>query len=318
MIPRITRIKENMYSSKEQIASQNKALFFRQLVGTDIHDLIEAGFPHDCKLKQPLTDRLFQHVGFRPLNKGLVAYQTQEKKSVGFLQLVKHRKWLYSIRCVFTHPNFRRMGVASGLFDFAFSRARGEGGRKIFLNVFPTAYSVIGLYSQLGFDRVAQSYEVRAYADISKSPPKHENKLKALDLSSESSRKLIFGICQSCMGDKWIDFFETDSNNLADGFSGSFKHFAFKQALVSDSINTCALVFKRPMTKIAHVELFAAQDSEFLSILDGLILNLHNQGINHLYMKLFNINDDFRIHLLKKRGFYRFHSIFMGKHLLRN
>jgi ribosomal protein S18 acetylase RimI-like enzyme len=317
VIARINRIKENADSSNRQISSQSENLIFRQFISKDIHDLLEAGFPHDYKLKQPLIDRLFERFGVRPLGKGLVAYQTQEKKTIGYLRLIKHRKWLYSIRFVFTNPQFRRMGVASNLLDFAFSRARSEGGKKVFLNVYPDAHTIIDLYSKCGLERISRGYEVWAFADVLKAcaPSEIKNKFKALDLKSESSRKRIFTICQNCMGDKWTDFFEIHNNNLSDGFSGEFQRFAFKQVLVDDSLDTCAFIFKRPMTKIAHIEMIAPKDSEFINIFDALILNSHKLHINRLYMKLFNINDDLFISLLKKRGFYKFHSICMGKHL---
>jgi hypothetical protein len=245
----------------------------------------------------------------------LVAYHTQKKKAIGFLQLVKHSKWLYSIKFAFTNPDFRRMGVATGLFNFAFSIAKKEGGRKIFLNVFPDDTGIIRLYNKLGFEKISNNFEVWGQGQVFNPQFVDTNQLKAIDLNSKRSRNFIFDICQRSMDKKWIDFFEINSNTLMKGFSGDFKRFFNKKAFALDSIDSFCLVFKRPLLKFGFVELFSNKDSDTIGLIDLLLPILSNLGIDRLKMKLFNIRSDSSIQSIKKMGLYRYHSICMGKYI---
>ena len=295
-------------------SSSNKNIIFRQLINKDINNLIENGFPQQgIRFKQTLIDKSFQYVGLKPFSKELVAYHTKEKQVIGFLQLNRHSNWLYSIKFAYTHPNFRKMGVASGLFKFAFSQARSEGGRKLFLNVDPTLTFIIELYKKMGFYVITKSFEVWAQVGVSKSLLQTESTLNEIDISSKNSRNFLFDICQRYLSDEWLKFFELNINNLINGFSGDFRRFFSKKAFVNNSNNSFVLFFRRPLSKIAFAELFAASDSEVPTILDGLLPILRDLGINCVSLKMFNITSDSLIQVMKKNEFYIYHSLCMGK-----
>lgn len=293
---------------------KEKTIVFRQLETNDIIPLMKAGFPHKkSRLKQSLPDRFFQRIGFKPLINGLVAYHTQEKQTIGFLQLNKHSKWLYSIKFAFTNPNFRRKGIGSNLFNFAFSQARNKGARKIFLNVDPYEASSIGLYRKLGFELISKSYEVWARIVLPKNILRDERYLNSINLDSSPAKVALFDICKKCINNELLDFFEVKYSTLLNGFSGDFRHLYFKSAFTNNNKTSFALVFKRPMLKNLFVELFVSNDSEVPHMFDGLIHAFKGQGINEISLRMFNIKDESCIQLIKKRGFYVYHSLSMGK-----
>jgi len=301
---------------RKHITFSNNVIIFRQLKNRDVDNLLKAGYPHQKKrLKQTLVDKGLQWIGLKPLLKGLVAYHNVEKQTIGFLQLNKHSKGIHSIKFAFTNPQFRRLGVASGLFNFAFSLAKADGGRKIFLNVDALDISTIHLYNRLGFRKITNSYEVWAQVRISKSLIQPKNYLKNLDITSTLNRSFLFSVCQQCMKKEWITFFKITSNNLINGFSGDFRHFLFKSAFINGSKNSFILVFRHPFSKTAFAEFFTHMDSEVLPMLDSLIQILHSRGTENISVRLFNINDTSCINMIKEKGFYEYHSHSMGKSL---
>lgn len=295
---------------------QENKIIFRQLEIKDIEPLIEAGFAHSkSRLKQSLPDRFFQRIRFKPFSTGLVAYHIQEKQAIGFLQLNRYSKWLYSLKFAFTNPSFRRKGVGSGLFNFAFSQVRNKGGRKIFLNVDPNLTSSIDLYGKLGFELISKSYEVWCHIEVSKFLRRHEKYLNPINLDSKKNKSDLFDICKHCMNSEWIDFFETKYDTLTNGFSGDFRRMYFKNAFVNNDKNSFALVFRRPFSHNPLVELFVSTDSEIPYMLNGLIRVFQDQKINGVSLKLFNIKTDSCVQKIKKTSFYVYHSLCMGKSL---
>ena len=205
------------------------------------------------------------------------------------------------------------MGVGSGLFNFAFSQARYKGGRKVFLNVDPAEPSSIGLYRNLGFDLLSKSYEVWAQIILPKTILQDERYLNSINLDSSPTKTALFDICKKCMNNEWLDFFEVKYSTLLDGFSRDFRHLYFKSALTNNNKTSFALVFKRPILKNLFVELFVSNDLEVPHMIDGLIQAFQGQGINKISLRLFNIKNESSIQLIKKRGFYIYHSLCMGK-----
>ena len=305
----------NRYTSKKKhTAFFNNIIIFRQLKNRDVDNLLTAGYPHQKKrLKQPLVDKGLQWLGLKPLLKGLVAYHTIEKQAIGFLQLNKHSKGIHSIKFAFTNPQFRRIGVASGLFNIAFSLAKADGGRNIFLNVDSLDTSTIHLYTRLGFRKITNSYEVWAQVRISKSKIQSENYLKKLDITSRLNRSFLFSVCQQCMNKEWITFFKITSDNLINGFTGDFRHFLFKSVFINESKTSFILVFRHPFFKTAFAEFFTLRDSEVSPMLDSLIQILQSKGIENISVRLFNVNDNSCINMIKEKGFYEYHSYIMGK-----
>lgn len=294
----------------------DKPLVFRQLENEDIEPLMKAGFAHNkSRLKQSLPDRLFQRIGLKPSVMGLVAYHIQEKQAIGFLQLNKHSKWLYSIKFAFTNPNFRRKGIGSNLFNFAFSQSRNKCGKKIFLNVDPNLTSSIDLYRKLGFELVSKSYEVWAQIKLPVTTPLDKVSLNSIKLNSSPTKTALFDICKKCVNTEWLEFFETKYTTLLNGFSHDFRHLYFKSAFANNNKTSFALVFKRPLLRNLFVELFVSNDLDISQMFDGLIQKFQGQGINEISIRLFNIKNESCIQLIKKRGFYIYHSLCMGKNL---
>ena len=295
---------------------KEREIIFRQLEDKDIDPLITAGFSHHkSRLKQSLINKIFQRLRFKPFVMGLVAYHTQEKQAIGFLQLNRHSKWLYSIKFAFTNPAFRKKGVGSGLFNFAFSQARAKGGRKIFLNVDPILTSSINLYKKLGFNILDKRYEVWARILNPNSVIQHERYVNPVNINFTLSRNHLLSVWKRCVSHEWIGFFETNCNSLIHGFSGDFRHGFLKKAFVNNSKNSFALVFKRPILKNMLVELFVPNDLELLHMLNGLIRMFQNKGLTEIDLKVFNVKNDSCIQLLKEKGFYVYHSLCMGKSL---
>ena len=294
----------------------NENIIFRQFLKDDAIDLTRAGFNFGITiLRKPVYERIFQAIGFEPRKIGLVAYHIQEKRAIGFLSLVEHTPWLYSIKFVFTDPNFRKMGIANGLLNFALSEAKKRGASKVFLNVDPSKDFVINLYTKLGFRIMVKSFEVWAHADVLKYPIQHESRLTALNLNSGKDKNLLLAICKRCMGNEWTDFFEINSNSLINGFSQDFRRFFFRSAFINDSADSFAMIFSRPLFDIAFLEIFTSSDSAIPSMLEGLVRILRSKGIVYARMKLFNVNDNVTVNLLKQKEQYPYDSLSMGTSL---
>ena len=60
------------------------------------------------------------------------------------------------IECVFTHPDYRGIGVASSLFEETFSELERIGIKKIFLEVRKSNRVAKKLYEKLGFKEISQ------------------------------------------------------------------------------------------------------------------------------------------------------------------
>jgi ribosomal protein S18 acetylase RimI-like enzyme len=297
---------------KEPETFCNKNIIFRNFLKSDTIDLAGAGLN---LARAPLHERIFQAIGFEPRKMGFVAYHTREKQAVGFLLLTEHTTWLYSVKSIFTDPNLRKMGVATGLLNFALSQAKSRRARKVFLNVTASEDFLINQYTKMGFRVIAKSLEVWAHAHVLEIPIQHENKLTVLSLDSRKNKNLLLGICQRCMGKEWMDFFEINNDNLINGFSQDFRRFFFRSGFINNSADSFAIVFSRPLSHIAFVEMFTTMDSAIPSLLEGLINILRSGGKVYARIKLFNVNDNVTVDLLKENQQYLDHTLCMGSYL---
>jgi GNAT superfamily N-acetyltransferase len=297
---------------KERIA-------FRQLECEDVAYLLKSGFPFGKnKIAPHLEHRLLHATRLIPHETGLVAYHIDDKFPVGHLKLVKHTKSLYSIKYVFTSPHYRKMGVASGLLNYAFSRAKEWGGKKVFLNANYPSSDAARLYLKLGFKTIVDT-SVLFTGGFPKTLFENHGNLFSLDLHSKDSKQILYDIYKNCMGNKWTEFFETNKDNILNGYSQDFPHFYFKTALINYSANSFALVFHRPPLRKATVELYTSSDEAIPHMLKGIFQILRLRGIVHTSVAIVNVIDrDFNkknVNLLHKMNF-TIQLVFMIKSLV--
>jgi len=283
------------------LKSQNTAILgeniiFRHATGKDINNFVNAGFAEVNEVNLSFVGRVFQAANGMPRQTGLVAYNVQEKCAIGFLSLVKHTKWLCSIRHLFTNPAFKKMGVATGLINYASIEAKKRGARKEFLDVLIDNFYAIDFFSKLGFKKASTTSIVNLRGSLAscarKFPLEHKNQLISLNTSSKKNFASHFSIYQRCMGHEWTDYFETDNNNLINGFAQDYRRFFSKEALINDSSDFLALVFKLPPFSSASLELYNTSSSTILPLLGDLFEKLQRKEISWINMRIFNMNSD--------------------------
>lgn len=299
---------EESYSSKEQIV-------IRQLTHGDSRDLISAGFPFGQRvLRSSLQKRVFQAFNFHPYETSLVAYHINKGRAIGYLSLVAHSRLLYSIRYVFSDPNFRRRGVATGLVNYSLTLAKNSGAKKVFLtaDLFGSASK---LYEKLGFKILSEYPRVEGTGHTSYFQCENQTRLVTLQPSSLKDKTDFFNIYKNSMGQNMINFFDINSNNFVNGYSQDFQHFYIKNAFVNGSDKSLALVFHLPFTHTAVAELYGQYDVLLPDIIKALMNTLYRLGITYTRINLFNTRNQEGFNLLEKKRFYPYQGIFMGKSL---
>ena len=300
--------------SKDQDTFHNENVIFRHFSKKDSIDLTGAGFTFGNWILRPsMRSRFFQTIGFEPQNTGLVAYHVQEKRAIGFLSLVEHTQWLYSIKFLFTDPNFRKMGVATGLLNYAGSLAKKRGARKVWLSQSPEETSTVNLYKKLGFKIIVPKLGIQCFGHVPKLSAKGTERLTPLKLSSKKDKNLLYNIYQLCMGNKWIDFFETSLNNIGNGYSQDFTRFFSKTAFTNASLDSIVIVYIRPLLSNVDVELFSLSDSSSQLMLEMLFRFLNNAGLKFAKISIFNVKTDTYFQMLEKKGLNPWESIIVGK-----
>ena len=127
-------------------------LLYRRATGSDTYDFDKSNFPFYREVMGlPLKKKLYDAIRSHPHETPLVAYNTKEKLAVGFVSIAKRTSRHYSIRHLWTNPNFRKTGIASGLLKYVFSGVKKSGGRKVFLDVLVHNTYAMGLYTKMGF-----------------------------------------------------------------------------------------------------------------------------------------------------------------------
>jgi ribosomal protein S18 acetylase RimI-like enzyme len=292
----------------------NEHIVFRQFSKNDATDLTEAGFIFDhAILRKSLSSQILQTIGFEPRKIGLVAYNTQKRRAIGFLLLTEHTLWLYSIKFVFVDPDYRRMGLATGLLNYAVTLAKKRGARKVWLSANPEDISTVNLYKKMGFEIVLKNPGFCCSGFFPNLPQKGTEQLTAMKLFSKDSKNLLYKIYEIRMGKKWIDFFEIDSNNLYNGYSRDFKHFFFKTAFINASLDSIAIVYNRALLSNVNIELFAFSDLSSQLMLEKLSSFLTYRGIRFAKIDAFNLITTECFKTLEKKVVWE--SIIMGKML---
>ena len=244
---------------------------------------------------------------------GIVAYHTQKKRALGYLSLTAHTNSLYSIKYVFSDPNFRRMGVATKLLKKTLSIAKKKGARKLFLTTYPNS-AATRLYKKLGFKRFIETFMVKGGGYTSNFLPENQDSFVGLQ-NLQSCNRRLYNIYARSLGQDWIDFFETSCANLKNGYSQNFRRFLLKSYFIDNSADLFAMVFKHPLSSIAHSELYGTSDSFFPYRLKELMKILHKRGIDYLSITIFNVRGDKCFNLLREKKFYPYQAVFMGKYL---
>jgi N-acetylglutamate synthase-like GNAT family acetyltransferase len=293
----------------------NGTVSIRRATREDINPLVKAGFPFgQIALTDAIAKGFTQTVGLAPPKAALVAQHIQQKRVIGVLSLHEHTPSLYSIKNVFTDSNFRGMGVASGLISYALSLAKERGAKKVYLNPNTNIPYLTKFYESLGFNLIVDTSIVWGGGYVAEWQNKDYSSLCQLVNPGENIN-LLFNIYRQCMGQKWVDFFETSAKNVANGFSQDFRRFFSKAALIGESGDSFSMIFKRPLYKIASIELYPSSDSSIPSIIDAMFKILSGKGTKYVNIKVFNINNDDCFNLLKELEFYPFQARVLGKSL---
>ena len=290
-------------------------LVFRKLIRKDVSHLMNSGFSFSKSvIDPPIVHKLVHAARLIPREMGLVAFHVKDKKAIGHLKLFKHTNSLYSIKCVFTNPNYRKMGVASGLINYAFILAKNAGGKKIFLTANPQS-NAGRLYSKLGFRPIINTSTILT-AGFPKSQFEDKYRLFSLDMMSKKNKQIIYDLYEKYLGSKWVDFFETRNEIIFNGFSQDFQRLPFKVMFINNLKNSFALVSNNVIFSKATVELYTASDDLVDPMLKGLFQLLRYRGVVTAKLTLFNIKaskiDHKNFDLLKEMS-YAYALMFMGK-----
>lgn len=285
------------------------------MIRKDMPNLIDSGFPFsNIAFNYSLKDQIFRAVNLSPHQLSLVAFHAGKKRAIGFLSLVVHTQTLYSVRYIFTDPNFRRMGVASRLINYALILAKKRHAKKVFLTT-DRISDATRLYQKLGFKKIIEASVLKAEGCASIIPSKTKGQLIRLQTRSYKNKNLLFKIYQQSMGQDWIDFFETNRDNLLNGHSQDFQNFFSKTVFTNDSKDFFAIVFSLPLLRTATAELYSISDALFPKMLEALMKNLLDRGITYVKLLLFNINDSTCFNFLEENQFYPYQGIYMGRSL---
>lgn len=278
---------------------------------------MNAGFPWRKEdLNSHMGHTILETAGFRPREIGLVAHHSSKKHAIGSLCLEEHTEWLYSIKHVFTDPEFRRMGVATKLLSSALFFLRKRGVRKAHLNVDPEDLGAVNLYRKLGFREIgprmlvgkgylskgsrfrttARTLMGGRYSKLSES----NDKLTPLQMSVKENRELLFRIYRRNMGQEWTKFFETTSDNLIYGELQNNRRFYLREVVTSCSTDFFAIVFNRPFLSNAEIEVYGNSES-VVSNIEEVTKFLRRKGMTSFVFKIFNVDLPHDI-LLREEG----------------
>jgi GNAT superfamily N-acetyltransferase len=282
-------------------------------------------------LNQGLIYDILQSVHFRPRSTRLVAYHNGDKTAIGFLCLKENTDKLYLIEDVFVDPNYRKMGVANRLLNYATAFAKENGAKKIHLNVYTTNTNAINLYKKLGFIEIGRTIFGQGF--LSGSAPSRvikrvligqgfltkltlgkDSRLVELQTNSKKNRETLFSIYQRCMDQEVVDFFEINADNLINGSRHVWQPPFFKNVLINHLGNSFALIFNCPFSYKASVELYSTSNAVIPSMLDDLLNTLANRGIAFTQITLFNPNNTIS-NWFKEKRMMIFQFVVMGKNL---
>ena len=289
----------------------NEKVAIRPLMLKDVNNLLEAGFLYKSVLDQSLGNGFSKMVGVLPHSTGLVACHVEKDHAFGFLSLVEHTNWLYSIKWVFVDPKFRQKGIATGLINYAKSLARERGARKVFLNANSNDDSLFQFYVKRGFALITESSMVWGGGLSKNLQEDNSNSLTPSKVCAKENKDQTFDFYKKCMGQGWIDFFEINSKNLLNGFSQDYGRLFSKSAFIINP-PALALISKLPFLHTGFTEFYVPSDANISSVLNGLSLILSKKGVLYSKITVFNVNGTECFDLLKGMEFYPFQARILG------
>jgi predicted GNAT family acetyltransferase len=262
----------------------------------------------------------------------LVAYHTEEKAAIGFLYLEENTFELYTIEYVFVDPRYRKMGVANRLLDYAMVLAKEKGASRVNLSVDANSSRVIELYTKLGFEKIGHVLLVQGYLPgsahsrlvkryimgqgcLTKLAQQRRGQLFKVKKSSRKNREALFNIYKRCMNQRWVDFFEINASNLINGSRHVWQPPFFRDVLVNGLVNSFALIFSRPFSSKATVELYSTSDAAIPSLLEDLLNILTARGIAFTQITLFNHSDTLTPNWFEEKRMKTFKFAVMGRAL---
>ena len=289
----------------------------RQFRSSDSFDLIDAGFPYGYDvLKRFSGENFLQKINLVPRETRLVVYHIRKQRVIGFLSLLAHNRLLYSIRYVFSDPNFRQMGVATSLINYALNLAKNKGAEKIFLTSDADPLSSASrLYQKLGFRIISSNPILKGNGNTSNFQTEKVSSSFTISLSSRISYDPIFDVYKKSLGEELIDFFGINRDNFINGISQDFQHFFMKNVFINNSRESVALVFNLPFTRTATAELYSKSPSLTNDLIVALNKNLIERGTKHLTISSFNAKTDLNFDLLSDKKFHPYRALIMGRSL---
>lgn len=291
----------------------NQTFGFRKLIPDDVSALLKAGFPYERVLNQSIVNRFYGMTGLAPKTIGLVVYHVQENWALGYLSLIKYTSSVYGVKFVFVAPDYRKMGLASGLLDYALSYAKQRGARKVFLNPDSKDDVLLNFYLKRGFRSIVNSLVLWGGQSPENMQYKQKGNIVSATARPENNIDRIFSIYKEYMGTNWIDFFELNRHNILNGFSQEFKNFFSKDAFIISSTNCIALIFKRPFSRVGSVELYVSSTSVISHLLNELAILLSKKGIVWSKITIFNVNGTDTFNLLNEMEFHPFQARILGR-----
>jgi GNAT superfamily N-acetyltransferase len=302
---------------RDQLATiVNGTVAIRRATYEDIDPLMKAGFPFgQATLRNGMARGLCQTLGLKTRRTGLVAQHIHQKRVVGFLSLFEHTPSICSIKDVFTDPNFRQMGIASGLINHALSLAKDRRAKKVYINPNFKLPHLMKFYESLDFHLIVDTSTIWGGGHPARWQTKDKDVSTPIIANAGKETLLLFNIYRQCMGEKWVNFFETSTENVVNGFSQDFRRFYSKAAVINESTDSFALIFNRPLSRNASIELYLSSDSLPRSFLDSLFKKLSRNGTVYTRVRLFNIDNDECYNLLNEMEFYPYQARVLGRYL---
>lgn len=282
-------------------------------------------------LDQGLICEILKSAYFRPRSVRLVAFDNEKKTAIGFLRLKENTSKFFLIEDLFVDPNYRNLGVATRLLNYAIAVAKEKKKKKVHLNIIRDNTNAINLYKKCGFKEIGCTIMGQRYGSgsngfraikrflighgfLTKITLGKNCRLVELKTNSKENRKTLFHIYQRCVDQAWIDFFELDADSLINGPRHVWQPPFFRNVLVNDQFNSCILIFNYPFSYRAEVELCSTSSTAIPSIFDDLVKTLANRGIPFAQITSLNLNNTVS-NLFKEKGMMIFQKITMGKTL---
>jgi ribosomal protein S18 acetylase RimI-like enzyme len=282
-------------------------------------------------LDQGLICNILESIHFRPRSVRLVACHNESKTAIGFLRLKENTDKLYLIEDVYVDPNYRNMGVATRLLNYAITLAKEKKRKKVSLNVRTTDTNAINLYKKCGFKEIGRIIVGQGHTSgfdrfrvikralvghgfLTKLALGKDGRLVELKTNAKKNRETLFRIYQRCVDRGWVDFFEIDADSLINGSRHVWQPPFFRNVLINDLFNSFALIFNYPFSHKATVELYSTSDNLIPLMLDDFLKTLANRGIPFTQIMVLNPNNTVS-NWFKDRRMMIFQFITMGKNL---